>query len=379
MIYWYLAGSLLMVRSRKLVLWLSIIVVTVVALSFLAYKSFSGRAESAALNSGADELKGDKYSNVDDTENSEQYTVQSGLPGQDMYGNSQEDYDSITGVTAEKGYGEKLVEKGSTNILILGEDKVSYLYDTVGIISIDKNNKKVKIIMIPRDTYIQYNKKVLKVLEDAGKLNVPGIFKINYAHHIGPLMEYEGKFNPFTSINFLSDVIKEKFGIVIDDYLKVNTEGFAEIVDLFGGIDIDVPYDMNYFDPTQDLTIDLKKGMQHLDGKQAEGFVRFRQGFKEDGSFFEIGDDGRKVNQVNFLKVFIKQYGTIGNVDKIPGLMKTMGKNLQHSIGFGDILFKYIGTAKDIVAQKYEIKSVALLSNRSKWVNGSKYMVLGEE
>lgn len=288
---------------------------------------------------------------------------------------SEPDYDSIPGLTVCEPYREKLVEDSSTNILILGEDKEAKLFDTIGIISINKKSNVMKIIMIPRDTYVEYNKKVLHYIEKAGKLEVPGIFKINNAHNIGPIMKYEGKFKPYTSISFLADVIKEKFGIEVDDYVKINVNTFASVVDLFGGVEINVPYAMHYEDHVQDLSIHIDKGVALLDGKQAEGFVRFRQGFDENGKFFEIGDEGRKANQVAFIKAFIKQHGTVHNIDKIPELLKMLGKNVQHSIGLGDVLFKYMAMAKDAIMEGFEIEST-VLSGEFKWINGSQYIVI---
>lgn len=277
-----------------------------------------------------------------------------------------------TGLTVGKAYSAKLVEEGSVNILIIGEDKTSYLYDTLGIVSISREKGTMRFIMIPRDTYIEYNEDIKSALQKAKLIKTPGIFKINYSHHIGTLIKYKGKY-PSQSISFLTDVIKEKFGVETDDYVRVNTEGFVMLVDLFGGIDINVPYAMNYDDPTQDLSIHLEKGMQHLDGRQAEGFVRFRQGWKEDGTELQIGDTERKENQINFLKAFVKQYGTVKNISKIPEMLNIMGKNIKSSVGAGDVLTKYIGLAKDIILDKYEIESVNLEGKQIR-INGSAYV-----
>ncbi len=277
-----------------------------------------------------------------------------------------------TSLTVGKTYGTRLVEEGTVNLLILGEDKVSYLYDTIGIVSINKSAGTMKIIMIPRDTYIEYNPEISKALKDSGKSGLPGIYKINYTHHIGTLIKYKGKYSA-QSISFLADVIKEKFGVETNDYVKVNTEGFVKFIDLFGGVDMDVPYVMSYDDPTQDLSIHLEKGRQHLDGRDSEGFVRFRQGWKEDGTFFEIGDTQRKKNQINFLKAFVQQKGTIKNINKIPEMFNIMGKSIKSSIGLGDILATYTGLAKDIIQDKYKIESVNLEGKQIK-INGSSYV-----
>lgn len=277
-----------------------------------------------------------------------------------------------TKLTTGKPCSTMLVEEGSTNLLIIGEDKASHLFDTIGIISIDKKNSTMKFIMIPRDTYIEYNEDILNALDKAGKKDLPGFYKINNTHHIGVLIKYQGKY-PAKSISFLSDVVKEKFGVDTDDYVKVNTEGFVELIDHFGGVEINVPYDMNYEDPTQDLYIHLTKGKQTLDGRQAEGFVRFRQGWKEDGTNFEIGDTERKKNQINFLKAFMNQQGTAKNIKKLPEMFKILDKSIISSIGLGDVITTYTGLAGDIIIDKYEIESVNLEGKQIR-INGSAYI-----
>ena len=271
-------------------------------------------------------------------------------------------------------YTKNLVEEGSINILFLGEDKENSLLDTIGVISIDKKNKKLYILMFPRDLYIDYSQTVKDALDAAGKTKVSGIYKLNASHYIGALMEYEGKFRA-NSISFLAEVIKEKFAIDVDDYAKINLAGFRKIVNLYGGINIYVPYNMDYDDPSQDLSIHLQKGPQLLDGAQAEGFVRFRQGYDENGARFDVD---RKKNQLAFLNAFIKQHGTIGNINKIPDLLKTLSSNMMNSIGFGEMLTTYTGIAKDIVNDKYEIESKNI-DGKGKMINGVSYIVIEEE
>lgn len=277
-------------------------------------------------------------------------------------------------ITVGKPYSRKLVEEGTRNILIIGEDKQNNLLDTIGIASIDKSNKTLKLIMIPRDTYIEYNEEILSKLDAVNLTNEPGVFKINYTHHVGSKIEYSGKFKSGPS-SFLAEVVKEKFGVGVDDYIKINIKGFKDLIDYLGGVDIYVPYDMDYDDPTQDLSIHLDEGMQHLDGTSAEGFVRFRQGYKEDGTLFEVGDTGRKSNQLNFIKELIKQKGTIKNIGKIPGMINLLGRNVQHSVGLGDVLQTYVGMAKYIISDEYEITSENLNSDKMIRINGSSHLV----
>ena len=277
-------------------------------------------------------------------------------------------------LTIGKPYSRKLVEEDTSNILIIGEDKLNNLYDTIGIINIDKRNKLLKFIMIPRDTYIEYNQEILSRLEALKLTSTPGVFKINYAHHVGNAIGYKGKFKSNTS-SFLAEVVKEKFGVEMDDYVKINLKGFIELVNHLGGVDIYVPYDMDYDDPQQNLSIHIAKGMQHLDGLEAEGFVRFRQGYKKDGSYFEVGDASRKKNQMDLMKALVKQKGTIKNIGMIPGTISLLGRNVQHSIGVGDILQKYMGMAKDVILDEYEVTSESLGSEKMLRINGSSYLV----
>ncbi len=285
------------------------------------------------------------------------------------------DYNSIPGVTEGQSYPEDLVTEGSRNILIIGEDKVAGLYDTIGILSMDDDGKVAKIIMIPRDMYVNYNKKVRHHLETTGRAKNASFYKINAAYNIGIKMNYEGKFNA-GSINFLADIMKEVFRIEIRDYIKINTEGFKQIVDLFGGVDIDVPYVMDYDDPFQGLSIHLKKGPQHLNGTQAEGFVRYRQGYDENKVFRSLGDIERKKNQIAFIKAFLKQKMTLGNITKLPGLIKTLNKNMKTSIDAGDILTSYMGTLKDLALSKYKIESTTIIGKNTT-INGSYCYIVG--
>ncbi|MFZ5989567.1 MAG: LCP family protein [Bacillota bacterium] len=357
--------------KKSVFIWLGVFVVIGVLVLILGKLGYIGTGDSV-VTAPADPVP---QGTIDPLE----HTVSDDVYGREQDTSSDDgaiDFDSIPGLTEGKKYSKKLVEEGSRNILFVGADKISGLYDTIGILSIDKKNQKLKIIMIPRDLYVDYNLKVKHYLELNGKANDPDFYKINSAHFIGPYMKYKGKFSPY-SMNFLAEVIKEKFDIEVSDYVKVNTEGFVEIVNLFGGVSINVPYDMNYDDPFQDLSIHLAKGRQHLNGKQAEGFVRFRQGYDADGKLIQIGDLERKKNQTTFIKAFIEQHGTVTNIDKLPKLIGTLNKNLKHSIGFGDILTSYIGHAKDAVINKYEIESVTV-TGKSKMINKRYYIIIGE-
>ena len=113
-----------------------------------------------------------------------------------------------------------------------------------------------------------------------------------------------------------------------DKYVIVNFDGIAAIVDAIGGVDYDVPFDMKYDDPSQNLHIDLKKGQQHLDGKQTVGFLRWRHN-NDYTVQYTNGDEGRVENQQKFLKALAGQVLQIKNVTKIRSIAEAVFKNVK--------------------------------------------------
>lgn len=93
--------------------------------------------------------------------------------------------------------------------------------------------------------------------------------------------------------------IEDLLGINIDHYVKIDLDAFRKIVDTVGGVEVDVPQDMDYEDPVQDLYIHLDAGLQTLNGEQAEQLVRFRK--------YPTGDEGRIEVQQLFLKALAEK------------------------------------------------------------------------
>ena len=117
----------------------------------------------------------------------------------------------------------------------------------VGHVDFDKHG--ISLLSIPRDT----------------RANIPGwgIGKINAAHsHGGPELS--------------EATVKSNFGIPSDNYIALDFQGFEQAIDLLGGVDVNVDRKMDYDDNWGHLHIHLLPGLQHLNGQQAMGFVRFR-------------------------------------------------------------------------------------------------------
>jgi len=120
----------------------------------------------------------------------------------------------------------------------------------------------------------------------------------------------------------LIDTIKTTLSVPIHYYAKMNLSAVKEIVDNVGGIDFEVPMDMVYEDPYQDLHINLKKGVHTLNGEGVCQLLQFRRGYPE-------GDLSRIQLHQQFIKEFIKQKLSKDNIDKAPEIFKVISGNIK--------------------------------------------------
>ncbi|MCD8238800.1 MAG: LCP family protein [Clostridiales bacterium] len=172
---------------------------------------------------------------------------------------------------------------------IYGVDQDEALSDVIIVACFDKNTGKINALSIPRDTYVTLSDSLYNEMKAAGHY-APKTMKINAVH------SWAGE----DGDKFLTEELEEMLGIPqISYYITINVEAFQKIVDDIGGITVDVPQDMYYTDATQDLYIDLKAGLQTLDGYQAMGLVRFRQ--------YTNGDVDRVQVQQLFLNALLEQ------------------------------------------------------------------------
>jgi LCP family protein required for cell wall assembly len=285
------------------------------------------------------------------------------------------------GLTNGQKYYKTLVEEGSRNILLIGRDAVYGAYDSIIVLNIDDKNKSMKLISFPRDTYVDYNDKILSQLKEADpeKIEDPSIQKMNAVHAIGISLKYKyetGRFGKATNMNFWSDLLEEVFDIVIDDYIIIQTSGFREIVDFFGGVEIDVPMYMHYEDPLQNLYIHLEPGRQLLNGEQAEGFVRFRQGYTPEGKFESIPTYTRQKHTNLFLKAFFEQHVNLTNLGRIDELMDVVVKNVRTSVNSTSEIVQYSNVMQKVIRGKYETSSVIISCPTNQIINGISYEML---
>ncbi len=174
------------------------------------------------------------------------------------------------------------LKEESYNFLVLGRDKMAFLTDVMMIINVDTANNSLSVMQLPRDTYISGY--------ITNKLNT--VYSTYYTKglNMGKDREEAERY----ALGEFKKLLSEALCINIDYAMAMNLQGFKNIVDILGGVDVNVQSAMHYSDPDQGLYIDIPAGWQHLNGDQAEGFVRFRYGYAAQ-------DLGREDAQKQFL------------------------------------------------------------------------------
>lgn len=231
---------------------------------------------------------------------------------------------------------------GKVNALLVGVDRGGNLTDTIMVASYDLDKNQVNILSIPRDTRMYIGSKYQK---------------INSAHAISKNGKKKG-------INGTIEAVTRLTAIPINYYVEFTFSAFRDTIDALGGVEFDVPQNMNYDDAAQNLHIHLKKGLQILDGEKAEQFVRFRR--------YPMGDIDRVAAQQAFVKAVAEQKLNASIIGKLPELYKALQKNLITNITISDIT-KYLPNIKDLTAENVIMHSVPGVSNGTDY--GASYWI----
>lgn len=182
--------------------------------------------------------------------------------------------------------------------------------DTVLLAAYDISKQEMNVLSIPRDTMVN-------VSWDVKKIN--SVYNVYGGGDKG--------------IEALGKEMAQLVGFVPDFQVVLEWKAVGELVDALGGVSYDVPRNMKYDDPTQNLHINIKKGLQKLTGAQAMQVVRFRDG----PNGYNNGDLGRIETQQGFLKAVIEQCLSVSNVTRINELTKVFKNNVTTNLEISDI------------------------------------------
>lgn len=231
------------------------------------------------------------------------------------------------------------------NVLLLGVDKDGYRTDVIILAQYNFKTGQLNMLQIPRDTRIETTR-IDK--------------KINSVYAAGKEQEL------FKTVGRIT-------GIIVDKYLLVNLQGFRSLVDEIGGVRMDVPINMHYNDPIQNLVINLKKGEQVLDGKKAEMFIRFRK--NNDGTGYPDGDLGRMKAQQVFINSMTDKILSLNNIFKAPKLVSIVLNNVKTNFEASE-LPKYIGETMKIDRNNINMMS---LPGEADYVKGISYFLYDKQ
>lgn len=211
-----------------------------------------------------------------------------------------EDNDAIQTISN----GRERKSKYCYNILLYGVDNDAGGSDTNMLMRFDAESKTVDIVSLPRDTLMSNG------------------HKLNSSYNNGGTEK-------------LRSNIEDMLGVPVDFYVSVDLKGFIALIDQIGGVDFDVPEDMDYDDPYQDLHIHFKKGLQHLSGQQSMEVVRFRHNNDNTG-YGGRQDLGRIGTQQAFLKTVAQKLMKLENV---PAMAETFLKYVKTDLTLGNLMW----------------------------------------
>lgn len=231
----------------------------------------------------------------------------------------------------------KLADLDPLTVLIMGvsEDISSKLTDTIMIASYNPKTQKATLLSIPRDTFIGKNKNTATSYD-----------KINALYQSSPE-------KTLAAVNKIT-------GLDIKYYVVISNNALVQLVDEIGGVEFDVPIDMNYDDSSQKLAIHLKKGKQKLNGEQAEGLVRFRKNNNGTSYPSEYGDNdlGRMRTQREFITEVAKQTLQLKNITKIGSFVDIIKENVTTNIKNWSTITDYVAYAVDFSTENIKAESL---------------------
>lgn len=215
------------------------------------------------------------------------------------------------------GHNQETVEQlDELRVLLLGvsTDLGAKLTDTIMVASYNPKTQNAVLLSIPRDTFV-----------GKSKTSANSYDKINALFQKGPEKTLAA--------------VNEITGLDIELYAVIDNDALIKVVDEIGGVEFDVPIDMKYDDPTQNLHINLKKGPQTIDGEKAEQLLRFRHNNNGTSYSYEYGDNdiGRMRTQREFITATIKQTLQLKNATKLGKLLDIVYENVETNVKISDV------------------------------------------
>ncbi len=187
------------------------------------------------------------------------------------------------------------IQEGQFGVLFLGTDESRSNTDVIMLALFDVRGNEIHILQIPRDTFVPGYTSF-----EAGKLN--SVYTLGNPNK--------------TPVQRVVDCLETLFKVPIDRYVTTSCGDIAEIVDIIGGVPIDMPYTITY-----EADKIINQGQQVLNGQQAEWMVRFRHDYTE-------GDIGRMKAQRIFMAAAMAKVCDINSIEMLGYINKIVDRKL---------------------------------------------------
>jgi polyisoprenyl-teichoic acid--peptidoglycan teichoic acid transferase len=175
--------------------------------------------------------------------------------------------------------------------------------DALMVVTLNKEENSVKMLSIPRDSYVKI----------PGRTNKT---RINAAHAFG-------------GTKLTIETVQEVLDIPIDYYVKMNFNAFIDVVNAIDGIEVEVPYLINEQDSKdRQGAITLKPGLQNLNGEETLALARTRH---------QDSDIYRGLRQQEILKAIINKATSINSITKQADIINAVGNNMETNLTFTDM------------------------------------------
>lgn len=242
-------------------------------------------------------------------------------------------------VSAKRDGQVSLEEKDPFSVLLLGIDERegdAGRSDTMIVLTVNPDKQKTTLLSIPRDTYAE--------IVGYGDKN-----KINHAYAYG-------------GVKMAMETVEQMLNIPIDYYIKVNMEGFEDIIDVMAGVKVtnSLAFESGgYQFPVGDLV---------LNGKQALSYTRMRQDDPD-------GDFGRQERQREIIQSILHQGSSLSTILNTGDILQSLGENIKTNLTFNQL----IDIQNDYRQAADQIQQLSLEAGTNKYINGVYFYVIPEE
>ena len=234
---------------------------------------------------------------------------------------------------------EMMASGDKTVVMLMGVDEREGdvgRSDTLMIATLDPKKKKAAILSIPRDTRV--------------KIQGHGFDKINAAYAYG-------------GHKLTQNTVENLLGVEMEHYVLINVNAFTKIIDAIGGVDINVEKRMYYEDPWDDnggLVINLYPGQQHMDGKTAITYVRYRD---------EEGDIGRIARQQKFMQAVMDKLTSPAIIPRIPAIISEVVDCIDTDLSVKQMI-EFMSALKDAQSRGLQTE---MLPGKPMYIGGISY------